>query len=87
MWSVYAAACYSATRKKEIPPFMATWMKGIVLSETATPRKRNTRIKSGKSKLTEQNDACQWLSAWESGRCRSKDTASSFTIGESQEWW
>ena len=44
MWFIYTMEYYLATRKNEIWPFAATWMKleGITLSEKVSQRKTDT---------------------------------------------
>ena len=41
MWYIYTRECYSAIRKNEIMPFVATWMdlEGIMLSEISQTEK------------------------------------------------
>jgi len=43
MWYIYTMEYYSAIKKSEIMPFVATWMglKSVIVSEV-TQRRRNT---------------------------------------------
>lgn len=66
MWFIDTVGYHSATRKKETLTFVATWMKGIMLSETAKQIKRNVYTESKKSKLRERkwDGGYQRLSGW-----------------------
>ena len=48
MWYIYTRECYSAIRKNEIMPFVATWMdlEGIMLSEISHTEKDTYHKKS-----------------------------------------